>query len=133
MPDVVYLDLVTGERFNGEDVGTRPVPADMPGVAGVFVGGCVATGPGRLRHPRHPVVNAHAHTSSGPHKGWICFRAPRLWNDPEHDWLRWHEYAHIVTGEGHTERWRQAMRQLGQPIPDRYAPRRRIETRRRRA
>ena len=71
---------------------------------GVFVGGCVAHGDGARF-----MAKAHAHTS-GPHTGWICvLSAKRLQCAP----LMLHELAHIITGDGHTDRWRTALLAIG--------------------
>jgi len=89
-------------------------PADLLrsfAVRGVFVGGCVTRGDGSSFRAK-----AHAHTS-GPHKGWLCFRrADRL----DCRALVIHELAHLVTGDGHTDRWRAAVIRLGgtlDPVP----------------
>ncbi len=120
----LYIDLASGDRFSDQDAGPQPVPDDMPGVVGIFVGGCVKTGPGIIdpRHTGARVINAHAHTRD-EFRGWICYRSPEVYRSPRYERTRWHEYAHLLSGEGHTEKWRQAMRLLGQPIPDRYARR----------
>lgn len=73
-------------------------------VAGVFVGGCVARGVGsRFR------AKAHAHTS-GPYKGWLCFLSAARLSDNA---LVIHELAHILSGKGHTNEWRQMVVNLG--------------------
>lgn len=82
----------------------RPVELQRPEVAGVFVGGCVARGDGSsFRH------TAHSHTE-GTHKGWICVRAARRLSERV---LMLHELAHILTGEGHTDKWRAKLLELG--------------------
>lgn len=115
------------------EYGPRPCPFGWPEVAGVFVGGCVDRGAGsRFRH------QAHAHTGKDDsHRGWICvlshrrlFAASRgadgSWEATERpSRLMWHEYAHVLTMQGHTDAWRAAMRRLGQPIPERYKGRKR--------
>lgn len=99
---------------------TVAVPKEMPEIAGIFVGGCVERGEGSRFRAR-----AHAHTGRGiadPHLGWVCFLSEkRLWtSDGKPSRILWHEYAHIVSGHGHDDVWRAAMRKLSQPIPARY-------------
>lgn len=107
-------------RFYLEDAGPTTVPPNLPGVIGIFLGGCVSTGVGLLGR-RDSKALAHAHID-GMHKGWICFQLPE---DLMNIGLLMHEYAHILTGEGHTDAWRAAMARLDQPIPRRYQKRRR--------
>jgi hypothetical protein len=109
-----------GGSFRGEDAGIKPVPRDMaPDVKGVYVGGCIRTGLGTLKHN----ANAHAHAArNDSHRGWVCFQHPDgLKQKP----LRMHELAHIRTGQGHTDKWRAEMARLGQPVPDRNKRRKR--------
>jgi hypothetical protein len=75
-----------------------------PELRGVFVGGCVARGIGSKFHAK-----AHAH-HRGAFRGWICFRSS-LWLNVREIWL--HELAHVVTREGHTDRWRAFLLQIG--------------------
>jgi hypothetical protein len=77
---------------------------DYPEVRGVFIGGCVERGVGSKFRAK-----AHAHTG-GSSRGWICFRSER-WLSCRELWL--HEVAHVVTREGHTDRWRAFLLQLG--------------------
>lgn len=75
-----------------------------PELQGVFVGGCVARGEGsRFRH------KAHAH-NSGEHKGWICILSARRLECKE---LLLHELAHLISGCGHTDKWRKVLLELG--------------------
>lgn len=80
-------------------------------VKGVFVEGCVDRGDGsRFRH------RAHAHTDpKSEHHGWICVLSrKRLYNakgNPSE--LMLHELAHILTGVGHTDKWRAKLKELG--------------------
>jgi hypothetical protein len=75
-----------------------------PELRGVFVGGCVSRGVGSKFRAK-----AHAHTT-GEHRGWICFRSTR-WINIRELWL--HELAHVVTRDGHTDRWRAFLVQIG--------------------
>jgi hypothetical protein len=85
---------------------------DHPSLRGVFVGGCVERGVGsRFR------AKAHAHTH-GEHRGWVCFLSGK-WLHVRDLWL--HELAHVVTREGHTNRWRAFLLQIGgtlDPVSD---------------
>ncbi|HSE61190.1 MAG TPA: hypothetical protein VLA88_02760 [Candidatus Saccharimonadales bacterium] len=94
------------EIYRGHELGEKPVPNDMAGVRGVFVGGCVAGELPRMKE------DAHAHTDGTDYHGWVCFLTPANLEDPE---VRAHELAHILTGQGHTIRWRNMMAQLGYP------------------
>ena len=121
-------------------------PGGNPALVGVFVGGCIARGEGsafRARaHAHTPVASPGYYARTGlprdPNEGWICVRALHRVGPvapaSSTDWdgelvnpsrLMWHEYAHILTGHGHDDRWRAAMRDLGQPIPTRYQKRQR--------
>ena len=75
-----------------------------PELRGVFVGGCVDRGEGsRFR------AKAHSHIRD-PHRGWICFLSSK-WLHVRELWL--HELAHVVTRQGHTDRWRKFLLQIG--------------------
>ena len=94
-----------------------------PEVKGIFVGGCVSRGVGSSFR-----ASAHAHTSDkDTHKGWICIRSPRKLykKNGEPSMLMIHELAHILTGEGHTDKWREKVRELGGRITARYKKRKR--------
>lgn len=66
----------------------------------VFVGGCVLRGIGSKFRAK-----AHAHPD-----GWICFRSDRWLEDRS---LILHELAHLITGQGHTDRWRKVLLEIG--------------------
>lgn len=116
MAERVILVCAQG-TFTAEEAGPRSAPADMPGVVGIFLGGCVERGVGRISD--RPLIcqeSAHAHIN-GPYVGWVCFQMP---SDLNNKHLRMHELAHILTGQGHTDAWRRKMIELGQTIPERY-------------
>jgi hypothetical protein len=102
----------------------------MPGVKGVFVGGCVAKG---TLTPLGVVikgdVEAHAHNwRQDQYFGWVCFQAPDLLDDRN---LRLHELAHINTpNQGHTAAWRAEMQRLGVPILPKNQARQRAKKKR---
>ncbi len=83
----------------------RDWPEDLRtrwGVKGVAVGGCTN---GR-RISRH---YAHTHTT-GFYKGWICFAKTSDLENPD---LVKHELAHLISGQGHTKKFREVLRDLG--------------------
>lgn len=102
--------------------GLRPCPFDWPEVVGVFVGGCVdAAREWDLTH------RAHAHNrTEDQYRGVVCvgdlsvlFTAA---GRPSR--VAWHERAHLLApNHGHDDHWRRKMRELGQPIPERYRKR----------
>lgn len=79
--------------------------------AKVFVGGCVKRGVGSSFRAR-----AHAHCfAKDEFAGWICVRSPKRLRaasgKPSNTML--HEYAHILTKQGHTDKFRKKLRELG--------------------
>lgn len=76
---------------------------------GVFLGGCVDRGDGSSFRAR-----AHAHIK-GTNQGWICVRGRKrlmtLKGKPSN--TMWHELAHLISGEGHTDKFRTTLRSLG--------------------
>lgn len=89
------------------------------GPFGLFVGGCVERGPGSsFRRQAH----AHAHPTSA-RWGWVCVRSWRrlLTASGAPSQLLLHELAHVITGQGHTDRWRAEARALGYRLPAHYA------------
>jgi hypothetical protein len=101
-------------------------------VKGICVGRCIdgsewgdrtgsdAGGVWRLR------IDGHAHIPGCGHTGWICIRSPNnvLRKGSRHvsqDVM--HELCHLISQSGHDDRWRKAMRELGQTIPKQYQKR----------
>jgi len=104
-------------------------PIEWKEVRGIFVYGCVVRGEGSSFR-----AQAHAHTA-GDASGWICVRGhSRIKNCIDNgsvvnpNRLLFHEYAHIRSGHGHDDAWRKTMRELKQPIPERYTKRERGKT-----
>lgn len=80
--------------------------------AKVFIGGCVKRGEGSSFR-----ASAHAHTSSSQYQGWICVRSKkpetlRLPDGTPSNLMK-HEYAHILTLEGHTRRFWETLAKIG--------------------
>lgn len=80
--------------------------------AKIFIGGCVERGDGSSFR-----ASAHAHTAEGEWQGWICVRskkpdALRLYDGSPTNLMK-HEYAHILTGDGHTDRFWRMLAALG--------------------
>ena len=83
-----------------------PLYESHPEVKGVFVQGCVDRGDGSSFRRL-----AHAHTTkTDKNYGWICIRSPKRLTQKG---LLIHELAHILTGDGHTDKWRAKVRELG--------------------
>ena len=100
--------------------GANPPPANMPGVEGIYMGGCI------VGNKFTSGVLAHAHNRRNP-AGWICFRSPDpalvFDADGRPTYFLMHEYAHIVAGTGgHNPAWRDAMGQFGQPTAATVGP-----------
>lgn len=79
-----------------------------PELAGIFIGGCVERGVGSSFR-----AMAHAHIE-GEHLGWICIRG---WRRLYQKSLLLHELAHVLTRQGHTDKWRRKLRELGGRVP----------------
>ena len=75
-------------------------------VKGIFVRGCVQRGTGSSFR-----ATAHAHIR-GPWKGWVCVRkasrAAAANAEDRHTML--HELAHLISGQGHTDHFREVLR-----------------------
>lgn len=103
--------------------GPTPYPAfaAYPEFRGLFVGGCVTRGVGSsFRH------QAHAHIDpTDEHLGWICVRSWRRLHTAagRPSQIMLHELAHLLTGQGHTDKWRAAARELGYRLPAHYRKR----------
>lgn len=89
----------------------HPILSYYPEVKGVYALGCVERGDGsRFR------AKAHSHTH-GQYAGWICYLSMK-WLDCKE--LALHELAHILTGQGHTDKWRNKLLEIGgtlDPVP----------------
>jgi len=137
MEDEDFLRFAVFAKENMKKKNTILPPAFMKEVKGIFFGGCVARGAGSSFR-----AQAHAHNStSDKYFGWICVRGFNqktlrrklgviVQNDdgqmevvkPSHTLM--HEYAHILTPDHwHDDVWRKKMRELGQPIRQRYRKR----------
>lgn len=93
--------------------------AEYPQVKGLFVGGCVERGDGsRFR------ALAHAHTSKQSlYHGWICVLSTRralVTESGNLSQIMLHEVAHIISGDGHTDKWRKVCKEIGYRLPLRY-------------
>ena len=108
---------------------TVAVPLTMPQMKGIFLGGCVCRGVGSSFR-----AQAHAHNSrKDEFFGWVCFRSIKRLGEVvlvecddgtteiqivKPGKVLIHEWAHLlVPDEGHTDRWRAKMKELGQRIP----------------
>lgn len=80
-----------------------PALASRAGVARVFLVECLFTSPRAFRWGK---VKAHAHNIQRV----ICYRDAVALADPE---IAIHELAHLISGQGHTERFRRVYRDLG--------------------
>ncbi len=78
-------------------------PEDLRGRSAVqvFVGGCYQRGVGSKFRAK-----AHAHYKTG----WICFRSDKWLGDRM---LILHELAHLISGQGHNDRWRKVLLEIG--------------------
>lgn len=78
-----------------------------PAVRGVYVGGC----PVYSDFETKPRVMAHAHRPSKElEPGIICFRNKQILNAK---YIGLHELAHIISDDGHTDKWRRCLINLG--------------------
>src|SRR3990167_4507812 len=85
-----------------------PAFEKYPEFKGLFIGGCVDRGDGSSFRAK-----AHSHTDD-PNKGWICVRsAKRVGDFNKPTMLMLHELAHLLSGDGHTDKWRKVARSLG--------------------
>lgn len=91
----------------------NPVPKELdhPLVKGVFANGCVERGDGsRFRR------KAHSHIK-GKFEGWICFLSAKRLSEKM---LILHELAHIISKQGHTDKFRKILLEIGgtiDPVP----------------
>lgn len=119
-PDCRTLCLIDEGTFYKDEAGSVLVPKYMKkeGVRGVFLGGCVLTGIGKISGRRRR-ERAHVHLG-GEHDRWICFQLPDSYLDED---CALHMLAHIRARRAyHGEQWQQAMVELGQHIDDQHWP-----------
>lgn len=82
---------------------------------GVYVGGCInginwdQTKYGGV-FTRNVIPLAHAHTSRIINPGWMCLQHENYLQEP---YLLIHELAHILSDQGHNDRWRKKVLELG--------------------
>src|SRR3990167_8955476 len=78
------------------------------GFRGIFYGGCIERKEGSSFRRK-----AHAHLARGKkarnYEGWICYRSAKRLRQIN---LLIHELAHIVSNEGHTDKFRQTEKQI---------------------
>lgn len=80
-----------------------------PQIKGVSFGKCISDKTNRWYEPYQ--VLAHTHVGEDdPHHGWMCFRDRYLLRDKQ---LVIHELAHLLTGHGHDNTWRDKVLELG--------------------
>jgi len=87
----------------------KPIPKHLEHekLKGICCNACVEGGVGsRFR------AKAHAHIN-GEWKGWICFLSEKRLNQKK---LGLHELAHIISEEGHTDKFRQVCKEIGVSI-----------------
>ncbi len=87
----------------------KPMPKILrhkPACKGVFVGGCVSRGDGSSFRA---MAHSHSHKNDS-WKGWICVRAKKRLAD---EMLLLHELAHLISEDGHTDRWRKTLLMIG--------------------
>ena len=85
----------------------RNLKKHFPEVKGIAMGRCISTG--RVIK----IALAHAHIKGDRDEGWICFfgaTKPTRGNKPSIQML--HEYAHLLTGQGHSPAWKREYRKL---------------------
>jgi hypothetical protein len=96
-------------------------------VRGVFVGGCIEHGEGKWRDPANA---AHSHLERGMVRGWICLSSDRFLlmvdGSGRPNPVLTHEAGHVITEQGHTQKWAATVRALGGVVlPEEVEPVRR--------
>jgi hypothetical protein len=100
-----------------------PGPDGKPVVKGIAVGYCVDDPNYNWKNDKADrqlgsktgQQHAHAHYSDPKVEGWICVRTiSDLGRDDRVSGTLMHELAHLVARTGHDDKWRRAMRRLGQ-------------------
>lgn len=78
-------------------------------VRGIAIGGCIFDIE-RSQKPYEPVGEiAHCHTGWNVHKGFMCSKYDILFDRL----VLLHEAAHLITGQGHTKKWKEKCLQIG--------------------